>query len=156
MNGVKKRKRFILTVSKKFLAYHKRKGEATEFQAKIISGEKKHTIRPTFANWEKKFKDIEEGKGDLIVVQWSGLPYRTPQEEIKVLSNSDGIGVSKLTYIEGKGLFINDMIPVTMEELAVNDGLSYEDFKDWFKVFPTEPMAIIHLNSFRYGKVGED
>lgn len=156
MSGVKKRKRFILTVSKKFLGYHRRKGEATEFEAKIISGDKKHTIRPTFANWEKKFKDIDEGKGDLIVVQWSGLPYRTPQEEIKVLSNNDGTGVSKLTYVEGKGLFVNDTIPVTMEELAENDGLSFEDFKDWFKVFPVEPMAIIHFTPFRYGSGSEN
>ena len=152
MSGTKNKKRFIITVSKKFLSYHSRKGEATEFEAKINSGEKIHTIRPSFKNWEKRFKDIENGKGDLIIKQWSGLPYRTPQEEIKKLSNVDGIGVSKLTYIEGKGLFVNDTIPVTMEELAANDGLSYEDFKEWFKVFPSEPFAIIHFNNFRYAK----
>ena len=156
MSGVKEKKRFIITVAKKFLAYHTKAGESTDFAFKITTGKKIHTIRPNYEGWLKKFKEIDSGKGNLIVNQWSGLPYRSQQETIEELSNEHGVGVSKLTYKEGEGLFVNDTIPVTLEEIAENDGLSVDDFKDWFKVFPTEPMAIIHLNSFRYGDLEEN
>jgi len=36
-------------------------------------------------------------------------------------------------------------------ELAKNDGLSYADFKDWFKGYDlSNPMVIIHFTKFRY------
>jgi len=37
--------------------------------------------------------------------------------------------------------------------LAKNDGLSLQDFKDWFKGYDfSKPMAIIHFTRFRYNK----
>ena len=36
------------------------------------------------------------------------------------------------------------------EEIAKNDGLSLEDFCDWFKVRSNKPMAIIHFTAMRY------
>jgi len=155
MSGIKKEKRFVITVAKKFLSYHSKAGQPTEFGENIQKGFKIHTIRPNYDGWLKKFKDIDSGKGKLIVNQWSGLPYRTPQETIKELSKEDGIGVSKLTFKENEGLFVNDTIHVQIEELAANDGLSLTDFEEWFKVFPSEPMAIIHFTPFRYGSDSE-
>ena len=34
--------------------------------------------------------------------------------------------------------------------LAKNDGLRYEDFKEWFKSYDSETMVIIHFTDFRY------
>jgi hypothetical protein len=36
-------------------------------------------------------------------------------------------------------------------DIPQNDGLSPEDFKEWFKKYDLlEPMAIIHFTKFRY------
>ena len=86
----------------------------------------------------------------MIVEQWSGLPYRSSPELLFKYDDKDDIDVSKLTYEEGKGLVVNDEVVVPTEILARNDGLTLQEFEDWFKIFPTEPMAIIHLNGFRY------
>ena len=40
---------------------------------------------------------------------------------------------------------------VTIYDLAANDGLSTNDWLDWFKNYDlTKPMAIIHFTKFRY------
>jgi hypothetical protein len=39
---------------------------------------------------------------------------------------------------------------VNWEDIAKNDGLSFEDFCEWFKVRTSSPMAIIHFTDFRY------
>ncbi len=39
---------------------------------------------------------------------------------------------------------------VDWQEIAKNDGLSFEDFCEWFKVRNKKPMAIIHFTDFRY------
>jgi len=39
----------------------------------------------------------------------------------------------------------------TVKDLAKNDGLEFEDFKEWFKKYNfNEPMAIIHFTEERY------
>lgn len=66
---------------------------------------------------------------------WSGKPYRSPQIII-----APDIEVKKVWYFEIKNnlIFINNS-PISIVEyrelIARNDGLNYQDFKDWFK-FP--------------------
>ena len=146
----KKKTKVILKIAKNFLAYHKRAGQATDFEAKIKAKEKLHTIRPNYEAWKKKIEKVKNGESELIVEQWSGLPYRSSPELLFKYDDKDDIDVSKLTYEEGKGLVVNDEVIVPTEILAKNDGLTLQEFEDWFKVFPTEPMAILHFNSFRY------
>ena len=44
----------------------------------------------------------------------------------------------------------NGRTPLT-EDLAENDGLSFENWADWFKDYDLkQPMAIIHFTNFRY------
>ena len=145
-----KKKQIVLMISKKFLAYHTKKGLPTDFEAKIKSKEKVHTIRANYELWKKKIDEVKSGKAELVLKQWSGLPYRTKQEKLFIYDKDDNIDVSKLTFSEEKGFVINDEVFVSAEVLAKNDGLSIQDFQDWFKVFPTEPMAIIHFTGFRY------
>ena len=144
-NGNKKS--VVLLVAKNFLKYHPKSGDQTKFEDKIRSGEKLHTIRSNFKEWEKKIRSIEEGNSKLLIKQWSGVPYRSPQ--VRLFEFEDGIGIQKLEVKEGK-FIVDEKTEVSIEELADKDGLTVQEFKDWFQVFPTKPMAIIHFSNFRY------
>lgn len=166
-------KTFILTVSRVFPATHKRKGESTLFQYKIqdaktqTPGEwwKLHSIRNNYPLWAKRIKQVQEGIAVLKVVYWKFPGGRfvkgNSQVEICHLDKDSGIEVQALifpdkslfnatvcgpefpmpTWYKGVGLF----------ELSKNDGLSLEDFKEWFRKYDlSKPMAIIHLTHFRY------
>ena len=119
-------KTYVITLSRNFLAYHKRAGEETHFKEKIQSGEKLHTIRANYPLWEKRIKEVQEGRAVLSIRQWTGKPYR-----------------SKLPYVDSEWTF--------MVSLAKNDGLSLNDWVYWFGGYDlSEPMAIIHFTKFRY------
>ena len=149
MSGKKQKKQVVLMIAKNFLAYHKKAGQSTEFEAKIKDKEKVHTIRPNYEKWKEKIEEVKSGKAELVLKQWEGRPYHSTPNKLFVFDAKDEVEVSKLTKT-ADGFFVNDTIKVEPEDLAKNDGLSLQDFEDWFKVFPNEPMAILHFNSFRY------
>lgn len=149
MSGKKQKKQVVLMIAKNFLAYHKRAGQSTEFEAKIKDKDKVHTIRPNYEKWKEKIEEVKSGKAELVLKQWEGRPYHSTPNKLFIFDAKDDVDVSKLTKT-ADGFFVNDTIKVEPEILAKNDGLSLQDFEDWFKVFPTEPMAILHFNSFRY------
>ena len=149
MSGKKQKKQVVLMIARNFLAYHKKAGQSTEFEAKIKDKEKVHTIRPNYEKWKEKIEEVKSGKAELVLKQWEGRPYHSTPNKLSIYDDKDDVDVSKLTKT-ADGFFVNDTIKVEPEILAKNDGLSLQDFEDWFKVFPTEPMAIIHFNSFRY------
>lgn len=153
MSGKKQKKQVVLMIAKNFLAYHKRAGQATDFEAKIKAKEKLHTIRPNYEKWKEKIEEVKSGKAELVLKQWEGRPYRSTPNKLSIYDDKDDVDVSKLTKT-ADGFFVNDTIKVEPEILAKNDGLSLQDFEDWFKVFPTEPMALIHLTGFRYENNG--
>ena len=149
MSGKKQKKQVVLMIAKNFLAYHKRAGQATDFEIKIKEKNKNHTIRPNYEKWKEKIEEVKSGKAELVLKQWEGRPYHSTPNKLFVFDAKDEVEVSKLTKT-ADGFFVNDTIKVEPEDLAKNDGLSLQDFEDWFKVFPNEPMAILHFNSFRY------
>ena len=149
MSGKKQKKQVVLMIAKNFLAYHKRAGQATDFEIKIKEKVKNHTIRPNYEKWKEKIEEVKSGKAELVLKQWEGRPYHSTPNKLSIYDDKDDVDVSKLTKT-ADGFFVNDTIKVEPEDLAKNDGLSLQDFEDWFKVFPTEPMAILHFNSFRY------
>lgn len=145
-------KTFVLTVSKQFPITHERAGKDTGFIQNIsklfsIENTKIHTIRSNYDLWAKRVKDINDGKAILSIRYWSEKPYRSKQVEICRLER---IGIEKLedpqnfvfASIEGKN--------IDWEVVAKNDGLSFRDFCEWFKVRQKEPMAVIHFTDFRY------
>ena len=90
---------------------------------------------------------------------WSGKPYRSSSVTICQLGKEDGVGLQKVllwdksiagnchTLINGYDTFCIK----ADEKLAKNDGLSLEDFKEWFNGYDlSNPMAIIHFTPFRY------
>ena len=140
-------KTYVLMVSERFPQTHKRKGELTYFPTKIKNGEKIHTIRANYELWEKRAKQINDGKAILSIRYWSGKPYNSKQVEFCQLTK---IGLQKLdnpanfvwAEIDGK--------KCNWEDVAKNDGLSFDDFCEWFKVRQNSPMAVIHFTEWRY------
>ena len=145
-------KTFVLTVSKQFPKTHIRAGESTRFVENIKrlftnECEKIHTIRANYELWEKRAKEINEGNAILAIRYWSDKPYNSKQVEICRLEK---FGVEKL---EDPTNFVFAQIgykAVNWETIAINDGLTFEDFCEWFKVRSKKPMAVIHFTDFRY------
>lgn len=158
-------KTYVITLSKAFLSTHKRAGEPTGFRGAFNAGQvfnrgseclyrhpKLHTIRANYELWKKRFEKIEKGEACLSIRQWIGKPYRSKQVEIARLTREDGIGIERLTFDRSPHLLPNvDYKPVGVGNLANNDGLSLDDWKEWFKGYDlSKPMAIIHFTKFRY------
>lgn len=149
MSKNKGKKIVVLMVSRVFPSYHKNKGELTRFEQKIRDKNKIHTIRANYEKWKRKIDQIRNGEAVLSIREWQGVPYHSKQNYLFYYNQEDALEVSKLTKDEN-GYLINDTIRVSEEELAKNDGLTLDEFQEWFKVFPSEPMAIIHFTGFRY------
>lgn len=151
-----KLKTYVITLMVKFPAKAPFLANKTEFKKKVLSGEKKHTIRRNYKFWKKRIDKINEGKAVLSLRQWSGLPYRSEQKEIMVLKKGEvgyqritmtghgwdvAVGISKNEY-----KFLSDR---TIKRLVKNDGITMEQFREFFK----EPLIngiIIHLTKLRY------
>lgn len=172
-------KTYYLTLSQTFPAKHPRHGQLTQFVDKFQNarydatnvnshydvgmpnvGIKLHTIRANYPFWAKRFEKINAGEAVLSVRQWSGKPYRSKMIEIARLTKEDGIGIQRLEVtsncfginnwqhfdIDGRGYMSINAIPN-------NDGLSREDWINWFKSYDiSKPLAIIHFTNFRYGR----
>ena len=159
-------KTYVIILSDSFPASHAMYGKPTYFMEKFLVYpgmlRKLHTIRANYALWRKRFEKIDAGEACLSVREWMGAPYRSKQREIARLTKEDGIGIQKLrikpfqqhlnsvVYLQP---FIYDetTMPVNEVTLANNDGLSLEDWKEWFKDYDfSKPLAIIHFTKFRY------
>jgi hypothetical protein len=149
---------YVLTVSEFFPKTHNKASLPTGFIKAISQKWKRHTIRGNFQLWEKRFKKINEGKAVLSVRYWSGKPYRSKQIEHFVFDKNDNIGLEKIEFDTDadnipslKYPIINNFSQPHIQLISENDGLSLQDFKEWFKNYDLiEPMAIIHFTSFRY------
>jgi len=163
-------KTYVLIVSLTFPATHKRKGEPMYFREKIWSAlgvcsdkiyeefggmptPKIHTIRANYSYWKKRIDQVMEGKAILSIRFWEGKPYGSKQIEICQLDKFDGVGIQKaelnfstlVSKVDGNAWNQN------IDSIAKNDGLSFEDFKEWFKGYDLKkPMAIVHFTPFRY------
>jgi hypothetical protein len=146
---------YVLTVNQKFESLIIETLDAIEKGQPInlMSMLKIHTIRKNYAWWKKRIEAINQGEAYLSIRRWTGKPYRSPQHEIKrletvgvqeVAKRSEG-GKTKYYIKESDGLYF-----VSTGTLARNDGLSYEEFCEWFKNYPDGDMAIIHFTDFRY------
>ena len=112
-----------------------------------------HTIRANYPLWKKRIDEVNAGKAVLSIRYWSGKPYNSKQVEIAKLTEA-GIQMLEFTSL---GFRSRPIINGYMEDgnyfskLAKNDGLSLQDFEDWFKGYDlSQPMAIIHFTNFRY------
>lgn len=161
-------KTYVITLSRKFPATHPRAGQPTGFFDKFIAGQadsrkgwlvspKLHTIRANYDLWKKRFEQIAAGEACLSVRQWSGAPYRSKQVEIARLTRLDGIGIQRLSFDQDRDgcvsykFFDIDGHYADINDVANNDGLTFDDWREWFKNYDlTKPLAIIHFTKFRY------
>lgn len=160
----------VLTISKKFFSGHPYAGDATNFATKFLEGSKIHTCRENFEYWEKQIAKLRANEGFLSLRQWSGKSYCSKQEIVKDIPGAE-CGVQKLTlrfeyeftelrnvlaYVDGR--------LIDLFSLAQNDGLSRNEYINWFRpafdklmkkstspnpVFEKE-YALIHFTNFRY------
>ena len=157
-------KTFVLTVSEQFPKSHPKAGVETYFGNAILGGGKIHTIRANYELWAKRFEDVYINEAKISIRFWTGKPYASKQGFIKDLECNDMIGCQKLVFIDGNikkprivlppNLFQPKtiLLPVSIGELAANDGLSTTDWLDWFKSYDlTKPLAVIQFTGFRYG-----
>ena len=161
-------KTYVLTVSRTFPKTHKRAGEETFFKERILSALSKdllmwnkiHTIRANYVLWANRIKEIQEGKAILSIRYWSGKPYNSKHVEICQLDKNSGCGLQELNFLDSRFDFpyvycmhnpLTRVFKGLQRDLAKNDGLSLDDFKDWFRKYDlSKPMAIIHFTTFRY------
>ena len=156
-------KTYVITLSRHFLTNHKRAGEETHFKEKFLLGQgltdydtpslaKIHTIRANYPLWEKRIKEVQDGHAVLSIRQWTGKPYRSKQVEIAMLTAENSVGVQKLEFYNNTlGLCHIGIVYQRKYELAHHDGLSFEDWEEWFRGYDlSKPLAIIHFTKFRY------
>lgn len=154
-------KTYVITLSRKFPANHAMHGKPTYFREKFLGTpgmlRKLHTIRANFDLWYKRFEKIAAGEACLSVREWTGAPYRSKQKELARLTREDGIGIQRLSFDKDRDgcvsykFFNIDGRYADIIKVANNDGLSFDDWREWFKKYDlTKPLAIIHFTSFRY------
>jgi hypothetical protein len=137
--------------------------EKTLFKDKILDGIKKHTIRSNYDFWKKRIDEINAGRAILSVRQWKGIPYYSKQKEIKqfvkdelsyqrisviINTNIDVVTVSKSSKknYPGEDKYLGSKQKIL---LAKNDGLTFEQFRGWFKKGLSNGI-IIHWTKFKY------
>ncbi len=152
---MKEKRKAILSLCKTFPTGHRRAGEPTGFEENLTQGVKIHTVRGNDGNtWGKRCQDVMDGKKYLTVREWTGRPYNSEQRE---LARFDKIGLQRITMTNDS----SDAVPqcwvdghkVDVKLVAANDGLSVEDFVDWFFGRNTENIfegVVIHFTDFRY------
>ena len=156
--SVPKIKTYVITVSEFFPKTHNKSGLPTGFIDKIGSKIKKHTIRGNYELWKKRIDEIQKGNAVLSVRYWTGKPYNSKHKEVYVFGKDSGIGIQRLTFKDKEFLGEIAISPdydiwhsYTVKNLAKNDGLEYEDFKEWFKNYDlSESLAIVHFTAERY------
>lgn len=155
-------KTYVITLSRHFLANHKRAEEETHFKEKFLLGQgltdydtpsmaKIHTIRANYPLWEKRIKEVQEERAVLSIRQWTGKPYRSKQVEIATLTAGSGVGIQLMELTNDLSECIVGDHRHSYVSVAKNDGLHPADWLDWFSCYDlSKPMAIIHFTKFRY------
>jgi hypothetical protein len=153
-------KKVRIPISTTFPKAHKRAGQFTAFPDKIVFRQTKiHTIRENVDYWTKKIALIKKGEAKLCMYYWKGMPYRSKTFEFFSTCRPE-IDIQYIAFDkEMKYAFVDDSPEISVhylnrypiEVIAENDGLTVEDFREWFKgTDPEKVKAIIHFTEFRY------
>lgn len=132
----------VMTFSRTYPSYHPRKGEPTYFPEKILTSIGNENFLSVNHGYEPKHHTIRAGHrwkvGDKFSPRvWSGVPYKSkqiiiaPDIEVKKVWE---IRIDLLDQYECVYLVDKLGYPIIVEEatLAKNDGLTEQDFYDWF------------------------
>ncbi len=170
----KKLKTYVIFVSRTYPAYHSKKGQLTHFIDRIIYGikyhntnyhpnfhwgnDKIHTFRGNYQLWKKRVDEVLDGKAVIVLKYHSLGRYVKGNKQIEFvrLDKNSGVGVQKaeLNFKTLVSRIDEDAFNQNIDQLGRNDGLEWEDFREWFlkgKYDLREPLACIQFTSFRYG-----
>ena len=159
MKKNKKLKTYVITMMVKFPTQAPYVAVTTGFKKKILSGEKRHTIRNNYKFWKKRIDEINKGNAILSVRQWTGKPYNSKQREIKQFKKGE-IGYERIIMFNNaqeiaintgtkRGyVYLSDKRILT---LAKNDGVPIDIFRKFFKNGVLDGI-IIHFSKLRYDK----
>ena len=100
-------------------------------------------------------QEVQEGRAVIELFYWADKPYRSKQIVFATLDKDSGCGIQKIEFNNNE---INEPLvgryllrKIDIAHISQNDGLSFQDFKDWFKSYDlSKPMVIIHFTKFRY------
>ena len=171
---------YQIAVSRTYQSTHPRKGEKTYFveqiknaildglyllkpDGTIITGKKLHTCRKNYKLWVKRMEKVQAGLAVIDLFYWELTGGRFTRVNTKTvfatLDKDSGCGVQELKFDEGDWSYATvdvgkcdtkTLFP-SYNKLAGNDGLSVQDYEDWFKNSDfSKPLAIIHFTPFRY------
>ncbi|AOZ99606.1 hypothetical protein [Flavobacterium commune] len=157
----------VLMFSRQFPKYHPKAGEVTEFVAKFWANRgiemlNTELLEDDYINVSKigyllnpKGHTIRAGnrfkKGDLFSPRvWSGTPYRSKQ--IIIAPDTEVLETWDIEIDESKCIMIKNKCLSFQKEtkIANNDGLSHEDFEDWFNVLPFKGQIICWNPNINY------
>lgn len=169
-----KLKTYVITLSANYLKGHSKEGQPTYFSEKFRNGvlhtgyysdsedehpailTKIHTMRSNFPLWKARIKEVQEGNAILSVRGWIGKPYRSKQYVIADLNKDSGIGIQEaIVSVHGPLASLTCLVEgkeVDPTLFANNDGLSLEDFADWFlpELTGLKQGGVIQFTDFRY------
>lgn len=151
------KKNVVIMLNRIFPVKHIKAGTPTMFANMLYANRKIHTVRVDAKwLWAKRCEEVNSGKKLLSVREWTEKPYHSEQREIKVLSKM-GLQHITMTYSADDALpkCWVDNKPVPVATIASNDGLSVEDFVDYFFgkcgcKSNTFEGVIVHFTDFRY------
>ncbi len=121
-------------------------GQPTNFEDKIVTGEKIHTIRQSYEYWATRIDNAQKAPGSIYKLSlWSDKPYVSKQHQAKV-GNANDLWYATIEFkkLNDNILLINNE-EYPLDLVAERDGLTKEIFRDWFKSFVEEdkPSIII-------------
>jgi len=152
---IKPLKIYVITMMVKFPTQAPYIAKTTGFKKKILSGEKKHTIRQNYEFWKKRIDEVNAGKAILSVRQWSGKPYNSKQTEIKKFKQGE-VGYQRITATGGAddiGINTGDGFYMLSYKriltVAKNDGVPINLFRKFFSGGVLDGV-IIHFTKLRY------
>lgn len=154
----KAKKTAVLLLSIDFMVGHSRAGQPTGFRDKLENSEKLHTMRGNYNYWAEKAEKINVGEMELSIRQWTGEPFNSNQ---CIIATREHLNIQRYEgywYKEQreKGelptFIIDGKLHEDVAQLAANDGLSLEDWLEWFfKKTETVEGVILHFTQdFRY------
>lgn len=156
------KKRVMISLSKTFPKTHKRAGVKTFFVRSINNGTKIHTIRTGYERWRHNLDKVIGGTHIVSLRTWTGVPYRSPQDEIATLTD---VGYERISMrydpnTKNVRAVINGNPYDDVKKLAENDGLKWDDFVDYFFGKGAHNATlfqgiIIHFTKFRYNSTSD-
>lgn len=133
-------------------------GKPTHFKEKLLDGRKIHTCRTNFIKWYYNIDKVNDKGYVMSVREWNGKPYGKGVKQT-VIKEYRKVGYQSLTMkynheTDELECFIDGKRYTEIATLAKNDGMTLEEFKNWFFGKDMKHNVyngiIIHFTEFRY------